>query len=158
MRSTERSRRTRWGRWGQSGSSLIESVVASALMGIGVVAGLTAWDTASLSAGKAVRLAWANCMVRAQLDAVLSAPYADSYGVADPFGADGTVEVDVKPTVRGGAGSPGEEQLVTVEARDPREKSVVLARASALKARALRGGKPYDDGVRSDVMLGCPAR
>lgn len=155
MRSTDRTRRARRG---QRGATLIESVVASALMGVGVVAGLTAWDTASLSAGKAVRLAWANCIVRAQLDAVLSAPYADSYEVSDPFGADGTVQVDIKPAVRGASGSPGEEQLVTVEARDPREKSVVLAQASALKARALRGGKPYDSGVRSDVMLGCPAR
>jgi hypothetical protein len=151
--------RTQGVRRGQRGSSLIESVVASALMGIGVVAGLTAWDTASLSAGKAIRLAWANCIVRAQLDAVLSAPYEDNYDVPDTFGTDGTVEVDVKQLVRGTvAGSPGEEQLVTVEARDPREKSVVLAKASALKARALRGGKPYDGGVVSDVMLGCPAR
>src|SRR2546430_13789710 len=43
----------------QRGASLVESVVASALLGIGVVAGLTAWDTASMSANKAIRLAWA---------------------------------------------------------------------------------------------------
>jgi hypothetical protein len=142
----------------QRGASLIEAVVASALMGIGVVAGLTAWDTASMSASKAVRLAWANCIVRAQLDAVLSAPFADSYDPPDPFGADGTVQVTVRSRVRGGAGSTGEEQQVTVQARDPREKSAVIAETTALKARALQGGKAYDSSVVRDVMLGCPAR
>lgn len=150
MRSTSRR--------GQRGTSLIESVVASALLGIGVVAGLTAWDTASMSAAKAVRLAWANCIVRAELDAVLSAPYADGYTPPSPFDADGTVSVRVVPAVRGFDGSADEEQSVTVQAFDPREASHVIAQATALKSKALRGSKPYDDGVRSDVMLGCPAR
>ncbi|HSR23141.1 MAG TPA: hypothetical protein VLW53_06295 [Candidatus Eisenbacteria bacterium] len=161
MRSTDGTgpgpRRQR-GRRGQGGVSLIESVVASALMGIGVVAGLTAWDTASMSAARAVHQAWATCIVRAELDAVLSAPFADGYTAPAPFDSDGTVTVSVAGAVRGSGGSPDEEQRVTVEAHDPRSKSAVVARATALKARALQGRKPYDDGVLRDVMLGCPAR
>ena len=164
MRSTDGTgpgppgRRAGRGRRGQGGVSLIESVVASALMGIGVVAGLTAWDTASMSAARAIRQAWATCIVRAELDAVLSAPFADGYTAPEPFASDGTVRVTVASAVRGSDGSPDEEQRVTVEARDPRAKSAVVAQATALKARALQGDKPYDDGVLRDVMLGCPAR
>jgi prepilin-type N-terminal cleavage/methylation domain-containing protein len=153
MPSTDRRR-------GQRGVSLIESVVASALLGVGVVAGLTAWDTASMSATHAIRQAWANCIVRAQLDAVLAAPYAFSYTPAEPFSGDGTLTV-TSPRVRGNNGTPDEEQLITVEARDPAARTRVVATATALKSRALEGGKPYDDTVRQltgDLRMGCPAR
>src|SRR5215472_96757 len=111
MPSTERARR-------QRGTSLVEAAVASALMGIGVVGGLTAWDTASMSAARAVRIAWANCIVRSEMDAVLSAQYQGSYDVPAPFGpvalgGDDTLHVDVT-SQRGGA-----EQLITVKAYDP---------------------------------------
>jgi Tfp pilus assembly protein PilV len=139
MRSTRRS---------QGGASLVEAVVASALMGIGVVAGLTAWDTAAMSAEKAVRQAWATCVARAELDAVLAAPYADTYTPKAPF-----VSV-VASRVRGSADSLDEEQSVTVSAYD---QSGVLGQATSLKARALGGGKVYDD-VGNDVWMGCPAR
>src|SRR5947209_7913254 len=112
---------TRSGR-GESGASLIEAVVASALMGIGVVAGLTAWDTASMSASRGVRQAWATCIVRAQLDALLAAPYATGYTPAEPFGGDGTLVVS-SPRVRGSDGSRDEEQQITVEAHDPDDRS-----------------------------------
>ena len=147
MRSTERAR-------SQRGSSLVEAVVASALMGIGVVGGLTAWDTASMSAAKAVRIAWANCVVRSEMDGILSAEYADSYPVPNQFGvdADDSVHVDVT-SQRGGA-----EQLVTVTAYDPTSShTIVLARTSALKARALAGDKTTGDPVL-DVGQGCPKR
>jgi hypothetical protein len=136
----------------QRGTSLVEAVVATALMGIGVVGGLTAWDTAAISAAKAVRQAWATCVVRSQLDALLAAPYADGYGAAAPF-----VSVVVTPDVRGHPGSPDEEQLITVRAMDPQSSVGVLAQATALKSRALQGGKDYDT-VGNDVLLGCPAR
>src|SRR5437899_1052347 len=74
MRSTRRAR-------SQRGSSLVEAVVASALMGIGVVGGLTAWDTAETSAARAARIAWANSIVRSKMDGILSAEYPDSYPV-----------------------------------------------------------------------------
>jgi Tfp pilus assembly protein PilV len=145
-------------RTGQRGSSLVESVVASALLGIGVVAGLTAWDTASMSAARAVRLAWANCIVRADMNAILSAPYASGYVPPSPFAADGTVQVSVTtPPSR----SADQEQQVSVQAYDPRENSRLLASATALKSKALQGSKQYDGtvvGPSGDVMLTCPAR
>jgi hypothetical protein len=137
-------------------------VVASALMGIGVVAGMTAWDTASLSAARAVRSAWANCIVRSELNAALASPWNDTfYAVPSPFDADGTVTVTIVPvtTGRGAPGTPGQEQLLTVQAFDPQSRTL-LAQATALKVRALQGRKDLNTqaGVRSDVMLGCPAR
>jgi Tfp pilus assembly protein PilV len=145
MRSTEPAR-------GQRGSSLIEAVVASALMGIGVIGGLTAWDTASMSAAKAVRIAWANCIVRSEMDAILSEQYADAYPVPSQFMVDGTVEVHVSQP-RGAA-----EQLVTVKAYDPTSNhTLVLAQASALKASALAGAKTVDEPLL-DVGQGCPNR
>ena len=139
----------------QRGVSLIESVVASALMGIGVVAGLTAWDTASMSAARAVKLAWANCIVRAELDAVLAAPYAGSYTAPVALASGGPLRV-LSPRVRGSGGSADEEQMVTVEAFDPQETSRILAKATSLKSRALAGGKTYR-AAGNDVRLGCPA-
>src|SRR5215472_14613138 len=106
MPSTERARR-------QRGTSLVEAAVASALMGIGVVGGLTAWDTASMSAARAVRIAWANCEARSEMDAILSAQYQGSYDVPSAFSADDSLHVDVT-SQRGGA-----EQLITVKAYDP---------------------------------------
>ena len=144
MRSTERRR-------GQSGFSLIEAVVASALMGIGVVGGLTAWDTAALSAAKAVRIAWANCIVRSEMDGILSEQYASAYDVPAAFAADGTLIVTVSP-VRSDA-----EQLVTVKAYDPADRTHVLAQASALKSRALAGNESADNPL-GDVAQGCPKR
>jgi hypothetical protein len=142
----------------QRGASLIEAVVASALMGIGVVGGLTAWDTAAMSASRAVRIAWANCIVHAELNAILSAPYDETnYPVPPEFTGDHTVRVAVSPS-RGAPDSPGEEQVVTVQAVDPRSGSTVLAQVSALKTRALAGGKDLNGGVLSDAMLGCPQR
>jgi Tfp pilus assembly protein PilV len=144
MRSTERRR-------GQRGASLVEAVVASALMGIGVVGGLTAWDTASISAARAVRIAWANCIVRSEMDGILSEQYASTYDVPAVFAGDGTVTVTVSP-VRNGA-----EQLVTVKAYDPTDPTRVVAQASTLKARALAGYEPAEAPL-SDVAQGCPKR
>src|SRR2546429_9239687 len=90
----------------QRGASLIETLVASARLASGVVAGLTAWDTASMSASRAIRLAWGNCVARAELDAILSAPFADSYDQPAP---PAFVGVTIAPQVsRGADGSPGE--------------------------------------------------
>ena len=147
MRSIEGTRERR----GQSGASLIEAVVASALMGIGVVGGLTAWDTASVSAGRAVRIAWANCIVRSEMDGILSEQYADAYDVPAAFAQDGTLVVTVAP-VRSGA-----EQLVTVKAYDPTDRTQVLAQASTLKAWALAGSESADNPL-GDVAQGCPKR
>lgn len=141
MRSTERSHRA------QRGVSLVEAVVASALLGLGVVGGITAWDTATISAGKAVRQAWARCMVRSELDAIAAAPFdSSSYPSPDPH-----VIVSVS-----GVG-PGEQQ-VTVVARDP-QSEMLLFQASILKAAALAGSKNMvtEPRILTDVQYGCPA-
>ena len=60
MPSTDPGRRRR----AQRGSiSLVEALVASALLGIVGMVGLTAWDTAINSSKTAVRLAWAQCSI-----------------------------------------------------------------------------------------------
>jgi Tfp pilus assembly protein PilV len=150
MRSSDASRRLR----AQRGTSLVEALVASTLLAIGVVAGVTAWDTATISARTAVRQAWARCIVRSELDAILSARWQD-----DNYAAPPGVTVTA-PIVRGSAGSANEERLVTVVAKDP-QSSVELARVSALKLRALEGQKSMgtlqDDGVGTDVYRGCPS-
>lgn len=143
----------------QRGASLIEAVVAAALMGIGVVGGMTAWDTAAMSAGQATRMAWADCIVRAELDAILSSTYVDppgSYGVPEPYASKGVVTVGVT-IVRGRPGDPSEEQQVTVQALDPLSKGRVLARATALRTPVLAGTKNMSDpGLLGDILLGCP--
>src|SRR5215472_3347905 len=150
MRSIDRRR-------GQSGASLIEAVVASALLGIGVVGGLTAWDTATISAGKAVQIAWAHCVVRSEMAAILSAPFETDYEVPDQYAAppvgNGSMQVQVTPTRN------NTEQLVTVRAVDVKDGGTVLAQASALKAAALAGRKDINDngtGTTFDVIIGCP--
>ena len=141
---------TWWMRWlaptrsGQRGVSLVEAVVASALLGVGVVGGITAWDTATLSAGKAVRQAWARCMVRSEVDAIASAPWNDTLYPSP----NANLQVAVSPR------QPG-EQLVTVVARDPQSGSM-LFQASLLKTTWLSGDKAMNTGVLNDVQYGCP--
>ena len=154
MRSTEVSRQRR----AQRGASLIEALIASALLGIGVVAGLTAWDTAIMSAQKGVREAWARCIVRSELDAILAAPFdSSSYPAPAPQLTGSSTSSSVSVTVvrvRGNAGDVSEEQLVTVEALD---RGRTLFRASALKLRATQGASLVDASVLNNMNAGCPA-
>jgi prepilin-type N-terminal cleavage/methylation domain-containing protein len=134
----------------QRGVSLIEALVASALLGIGVVVGLTTWDTATMTASKAVRQSWARCTARSELDAVLAAPWSDDgSGYKTPSSH---VKLQVTNVSRGAPA--GEEQRVTVSVVDP-QSTQVLFEASALKVRALAGEKVMDGGVKSDIDVGC---
>src|SRR5205085_330406 len=144
--------RGRANRGSQSGLSLIEALVASALLGIVAMVGLTGWDTAIMSADKAVRMAWAQCMARSELDAILAAPWSStSYPSPDP-----KVVVTLVPNPHLSSPGQGEEQLVLVRVFDPRSGDQ-LFQAAALKVVALHGDKPMDDTVMSDVRVGCPA-
>jgi prepilin-type N-terminal cleavage/methylation domain-containing protein len=155
MRSTDPARRHR----AQRGFSLVESLVASALLGIGVVAGLTAWDLATLSGENALRHAFGQCIVRSQLDAVLAMQWDSEGQYPKPsFPAAQLVRLDmqVDPARRDPISRAVVEQRVTVVARDLRVGSV-LAQDSVLKASALGGSKALTDaGVPSDVVAGCP--
>jgi prepilin-type N-terminal cleavage/methylation domain-containing protein len=152
MRSTDLAKRWR----SQRGVSLIEVLVAAALLGIGVVAGLTAWNTATLSANRAVRQAWAQCIVRSELDAILSMTWSDGYTAPQPRNPQLHVDVLVKATfVR--QGTDPQEQLVTIVAREG--ASGVIAQASALKLKMLAGTKNPAEvtGQGLDVDAGCPS-
>jgi hypothetical protein len=106
----------------QRGATLVEAVVASALLGIVVVVAVTALDTAGLGARQAVRQAWANCELRIRTEAVLAAPYS-----AQPYyGAYMAQTTDV----------PG-LQLVHIVIYDPRDNKTVLADAYVYKSSAL---------------------
>jgi Tfp pilus assembly protein PilV len=78
MRWSVRSSRHR----AQRGVSIIEAVVASGLLAIGVLAAMTALDTAQLGARQAVDQARANCEVRGKAEAILAGSYDanGSYG------------------------------------------------------------------------------
>ena len=72
---------------GQRGVSLVESLVAAALLGLTVMTGMTAWDTAIMSGRQAVHEAWARCVARAEMEAVLNAPFSDNpTNYASPVG------------------------------------------------------------------------
>ena len=107
---------------GQHGVSLVEVVVASALLGIGVVTALGALDTAGLGAHQAARQAWANCELLGRSAAVLAAPYAPAYPAGEVIG-----------TPAAGL------QVVLVEVKDP-STGAVVTKAYVYKSRSLSGG------------------
>jgi Tfp pilus assembly protein PilV len=140
----------------QRGAALVEAIVASALLGIIGMVGITAWDTAILAAQRAVRQAWAECMVRSEMDAILAAPWSDplaGYPVPDARLMRVTVTA-----ARPSTSAQGDEETVLVQALDSRSGDVVF-QAAALKVRALQGNKPLvaGNGVTTDVTYGCPA-
>jgi Tfp pilus assembly protein PilV len=61
----------------QSGQSLVEAIVASALVAIAVVAGLQTLDAAVSGARSATNQAWARCVARGELEAVGAAAWSD---------------------------------------------------------------------------------
>ncbi len=135
----------------QRGVSLIEALVASAVLGIVGVVGLTAWDTAAMAASQAVRHSWAQCMVRSELNAVLAAPWASGYPSPDPA----LVNVTVTPVGSRPGSGPGQEQRILVRAFDP-QSGIMLSQAAAFKVSALQGRKDMDGKVLSDINSGCP--
>jgi Tfp pilus assembly protein PilE len=110
MRSTSAATRHR----GQQGTTLVEALVAGALLGITAVVGLTAWETAVVGARQATQRAWARCMARAEMEAVLSAPYSNSNYYPPPPSVSGL------PTTVTASPYPGftyaNTQLITVVA------------------------------------------
>ena len=136
MRSTERRHR-------QRGLSLVEAVVAVALLGIGVVAALTAWDTATRGARAATHRAWAMCVGRTEMEAVLA-----TSGSGYPAPLDRNVKITV---------TPGALQTVTVTVNDPVSGSPIYS-LSALKSTALSGaGSPDVATISSAISRGCPS-
>lgn len=84
---------------GQSGQSLVEVVVASALLGIGVVAGLAAMAAGVTASRRAEAQGMDGCLVRVEAEYVEGAPFVDaSAGSPYPAPPGVTVKiVDVTP-------------------------------------------------------------
>jgi Tfp pilus assembly protein PilV len=107
----------------QSGQSLVEVLVASALMGVGIVTGLTALAAAERVGTAATRQAWATCAVRAEAQALEAAPWSSTGSYPAP--KDGVVLSVSSP-------QPG-LQVVTVSAGDNR---AVVYKAQSLSNSA----------------------
>ena len=123
---------------------MIEAMVAAMLLGIGVVVGITAWNTATLGAKEATRKAWATCVGRSEMEAVLA---TSGSGVPNPLPSN--VSVQVSP-------SPGPNvtlQTVTVTVMDPESQAPAYT-VKALKAPRLLGGAP--SGTLPQPV-GCPS-
>lgn len=131
----------------QSGQSLVEVLVASALLGVAVVVGLLTLATSNQGARLAVRQAWAECMVRAESEALQGAAMADPY----PSGPSPYVTATVTGYLYGST-----LQQVSIAAVDPDPPHPVLFKATVLKARALQGSTGFDLLARQ-IAAGCPA-
>lgn len=136
MRSTEVRRRHQR----QRGVSLIEALIAAALFGITGVVGITAWDTAVVGARATTHRAWAQCMARGVMEAVLAAPWAD--------GGYQTSLSRVNVTTQGLAS--GLQQVTVVVAPGSGGSGYTLI---ALKAQALAGSRTPD---YASIPTGCP--
>lgn len=138
MRSTDRRR--------QRGVSLIEALIASALLGVAVVVGITAWDTATVGAKAATRKAWATCTGRSEMEAVLANP---GVGYPSPLPYV-TIQTTPVPSFSG-------LQQVTVSVRDP-ESNATIYSVSALKATQLDSGPSASASQVASIPAGCPSR
>ncbi len=129
MRFTDRRRR-------QSGQSLIEVTVASALVGIAVVAGLTTIDASVNGVRNGVHAAWARCIVRNEAQMIYSTQWSAG-GYAAP--------ANVSATITGTTGS-GVNQLqqIVVTAKDTDPPHNQLFTATIYKSIVLSATQPAD--------------
>ena len=126
----------------QAGQSIVEAVVASAMLGITIVVALGTID-ASIGGGRqAVRQAWAQCIVRQTIGAVKQASWAPSYSYIAP-----------RPDVEIAVAQDPILQTVTVTAKDP-DTGKSLYWASFLKAKAL--APAANAGAVANLASGCP--
>jgi Prokaryotic N-terminal methylation motif len=144
MRSTDPAR------CGQSGQSLVEAMVASALLGIVAVVALTTMDTATFGAKRGIRKAWAQCSVRQLANAIEGSQWDTNYGSQDP-----NLWVTVSPSGGTRTPPPNATQTVTVTAKDP-DSGQPLYSSSFLRVEALQGAAPLSDALPS-LASGCPA-
>jgi hypothetical protein len=133
----------------QSGQSLVEALVASAIVGLTLVGGVLAIDEIVIGARQVSHQAWAECMQRGEIEAVMSAPWSDDGAYPAPS------HVSVSATPLSGQGSQ-RVQKVTVSVSDP-DSGGVIARvppASFFKAWVLApsSGAEVDIGA---IASGC---
>ena len=123
MRSTNRRR--------QGGQSIVEVVVASALLGIAVVVALETIDASIRGGQQVVSEARAQCMVRETVGVIQQSSWAAQYPSPDPI-----LKIQVVTT----QGQPETDGLQTIKitASDPRT-GTGLYTVSFLKSAALQG-------------------
>lgn len=126
----------------QSGQSLVEALVASALLALAVVAGLVVLQSTGLTSGRAAQVARAQCLVRAEANAVVAAAYGSAY----PAPAGVTVAVRAWP-----AGDHS-VQLVTIAGHDPASGNG-LYQMAVLKSQQVTGSSRVDPAALSEE---CP--
>jgi Prokaryotic N-terminal methylation motif len=139
MRSNSRRR--------QAAQSLVEVVVASAILGITVVVALETIDASIRGGQQVVSEAWAQCMVRETAGAIQQASWATQYPSPDPA---------LKIQVAGPPSQPEPEDLqtITIKALDPRSGSTLYS-VSFLKSAALQGKDPVDAAL-PHLASACP--
>jgi prepilin-type N-terminal cleavage/methylation domain-containing protein len=133
MPSTDRRRRSC-----QSGVTLVESLVASALLGITAIVAITAWDTAIGGARTASSQAWAHCVARVEMEAVLTS--------TSPPPSMSQVSVTVSPD------PDSSLELITVSVTDATSQQTIYV-LRALRARVLAGGPQVSSG---QLATACP--
>jgi hypothetical protein len=131
----------------------VEALIAAGLLGITIVTGVTAWDSAIIGAQQATRKAWARCVGRSEIEAILAAPWpSDLDDPGSPYQVPSSVP---KGTVRVSVTSNSADTLETVgvAVSDP-QSGTNLYSASALKARVLAGTRQVNGQA---VTQGCPS-
>jgi len=129
----------------QSGQSLVEVLIASMVLGLGIVTALTSLDTMMAGARVASEQAWATCAVRAEVGAVEAAAWGDvsSY----PTMANVTVTPSQTQPIDAGL------QSIDVTARDSRGRALLTA--TVLKADVLSGAGPPSSNLTPPIGAWC---
>jgi Flp pilus assembly pilin Flp len=131
----------------QSGQSLVEGVVASALIAIAVVAGLETLDAAVSGARLAASTAWSRCMARGELSAVTASTWSDA-----SYPAPAGVSANVVWT-----SADGQLQKVSVTVLDGNAQRVITTAYpfQVYKARALAGSNPISSTDTTAIAQAC---
>lgn len=112
----------------QSGQSLVEAVVASLIVAITIVAGMTTLDATIMGARQVAVQGWAQCMQRGYVEAVTAAPWDAGGG----YPASDHVSLS---TTSVGAGA----ERITITVADPRSGGTIarVPAVSVYKAAVL---------------------
>ena len=134
------------GRRAQSGQSLVEVLIASMVLGLGIVTALTSLDTMLAGARVAGERAWATCAVRAEVGAVEAAAWDDG-GRNYPTMANVTVVPSQTPPIEPNL------QSLDVTARDSQGRALLTA--TVLKAEVLSGSGPPSSNLTPPIGAWC---
>ena len=143
MQSTDRVRRHRK----QRGQTIIEPLVASLLLGIAMVAGLTALQAATAGAHAGVNNSWGHCAARGEAGLVTAAAWSDNGYLAPP---------NVTAVVDWSGGSGAQRlQRVKVAAVDPDPPHRVLIAFSVYKSLVLAGPNIASTADAAAIATSC---